>query len=291
MRRNPHTYLWYDHLITMLLIGFLLAVSIAAQTQEQIPSSGINEPPAQKETSKTNETEKNTQEKVIPTSYPKAEQNPSPNQSNQNCFWQKFLSFSLTDALLAIFTLLLFIIGCFQYKILQNTLLKSRAFVFLKEIKVEPIMLRRGLKGYKEGQMWLFSPCWQNSGDTPTKNLTISINNAVFDDAIPKPFDFPYDNIKDIRMVIGPKAEIIVGAFAKPFYTSIEPLQGSQISNLYIWGEAKYNNVFSKKRHCTRFCIKMLFLTQQIVGEYNIPTFIYYDRYNCADEDCDEQSQ
>lgn len=200
----------------------------------------------------------------------------------------------ITDFLMILFTIalaffsgLLAFVTYWQYQLSKKT---RRAFVFLKRMDFEPIMLRRGLQGNQEGQMWLFSPCWQNSGDTPTKNLTISINNAVFDYEIHKEFDFHYDNIKDIPTVIGPKAEIIFGAFAKPFYTSIEPLQGSQISNLYIWGEAKYNDVFSKKIHCTRFCIKMLFLTQQAFGGYDIPTFIYYDKYNCADEDCDKQS-
>ena len=171
-------------------------------------------------------------------------------------------------------------------QVAKDTLTSTRrAFVFLKRITVEPIMLRRGLQGYQEGQMWMFSPCWENSGDTPTINLTISINNRVFDDEIPNDFDFPYDKVKDIYMAIGPKGEAVIGAFAIP-YTTIEPLQGSQISNLYIWVEAKYSDIIENP-HRTCFCIKMLFLTQQIIGEHDVPTFIYYDRYNCSDEDCD----
>jgi hypothetical protein len=52
----------------------------------------------------------------------------------------------------------------------------QRAFVFLKDIKFKEI---RG-RGYTSmgGNYeitWLFFPCWANSGDTPTRNLTINI--------------------------------------------------------------------------------------------------------------------
>lgn len=269
----------YSFGIVVIILSF--ACSINALAQEQNPL--INKTPAKEETSKANKTKENTQEKINSASHPKSEEVSKKTRKVQNSFWQKFWGFSFTDSLLAIFTFILAIIGYFQYKILQNTLLKSRAFIFLKEIKFEPVMIRQGLEGYKEGQKWLLSPCWENSGDTPTKNLTISINSKVFNSEIPDDWGFPYSKIKDIPMVIGPKAEIVVGAFPVPYINIIEPLQGSQITNLYIWGEAKYNDIFSKNIHHTRFCIKMLFLKQQIVGEYDTPTFIYYDRYNYAD--------
>jgi hypothetical protein len=175
-------------------------------------------------------------------------------------------------------------------QVARDTLTSTqRAFVFLKHITVEPAMINRGLNGYKEMQHWMFSPSWVNMGDTPTKNLIISINWKVFEYNIPLDFDFPYDNrpnaTTNIPMAIGPKGEVIAGAFALHYIRIIEPLLGSQINNLYIWGEAIYDDVFNNP-HITRFCVKMLFLGQQLIGKHNIPTFIFYDRYNCADEEC-----
>ncbi len=140
---------------------------------------------------------------------------------------------------LVIFTCCLVIVGGSQCYIIFNTLKETkktanaakesaqvardslistrRAFVFLKHITAEPAMIARGLGGNQEAQHWFFSPCWVNMGDTPTKNLTISIHHKVFDYEIPRDFDFPYDNrpngTTNIPMAIGPKAEAIVGAF------------------------------------------------------------------------------
>jgi len=180
-------------------------------------------------------------------------------------------------------------------QVARDTLTSTRrAFVSLKHITAEPVMISRGLEGDQEAQHWMFSPCWVNMGDTPTKKLTISINHKVFDNEIPPEFDFHYDNrpnaITNIPMAIGPKGEVICGAFGLHYIRIIKPLQDLQTRNLYIWGEAIYNDIFSDEIHCTRFCVKMLFLGQQIVGKHNVPTFIHYDRYNCFDEDCDEQS-
>jgi hypothetical protein len=175
----------------------------------------------------------------------------------------------------------------------DNLTSTRRAFVCFKNITAEPVMINSGLDGYKEAQHWMFSPCWVNMGDTPTKNLTISVNWKVFEYQIPDDYDFPYDNRPNattfIPMAIGPKGEVICGAFALHYLRILEPLMGFQDKNLYIWGEAIYYDIFDKI-HITRFCVKMVFLTQQIVGGQDKPTFIFYDRYNCYDDDCDEQS-
>jgi hypothetical protein len=179
-------------------------------------------------------------------------------------------------------------------RVARDTLTSTRrAFISLKSITAEQAMIYRGLDGHQEAQHWMFSPCWVNMGDTPTKNLSISINWKVFDYEIPKAFDFPYDNksnaTTNIPMAIGPKCEVICGAFALHYLRILDPIMGLQNSNLYIWGEAIYDDIFDNP-HCTRFCVKMIFLTQQIVGGHNNPTFIFYDRYNCYDDDCDKQS-
>jgi hypothetical protein len=174
----------------------------------------------------------------------------------------------------------------------DNLTSTRRAFVCFKNITAEPVMINRGLDGYKEAQHWGFNPCWVNMGDTPTKNLTISVNWKVFEYEIPKDFNFLYDDkpnaTTNIPMAIGPKGEVICGAFALHYLRILDPIMGSQNNHLYIWGEAIYDDIFDKP-HLTRFCVKMIFLTQQIVEGHDKPTFIFYHRYNCYDDDCDEQ--
>jgi hypothetical protein len=276
----------------IFIIIFVLTISVTAFPTGADQPSITHDSIAEQKTQKANDEEKNPDtinHTTAPALQESRDRGSDEDDDQKNSSWWDF---TLTDGLLTLFTLGLWISSTLLWKesrehsrqMKVSLTSTRRAFVFLKHITAKPVMIRQGFDGYKEGQKWMFSPCWVNAGDTPTKNLTISIGSAVFPDEIPTDHPLRYDNVKDIPMVIGPKGAAVVGAFAIP-YDTIKPLQDSQSDNLYIWGKARYDDIFGKA-HRTRFCVKMLFLTQQIVGEHNIPTFIYYDRYNCSDKDC-----
>jgi hypothetical protein len=188
--------------------------------------------------------------------------------------------FRITDVALVAFTFLLFIctgilalIAYWQY---TTMILSQRAFVFLKSIDVYPIRKPRIVE-------WRLMPRWENSGQTPTKYLSISVNCSGFDHELPEDFDFPYTVQKDMPMYIGPQSAIT----GKPFYIRVSDINNIRTghTHFYIWGMAKYNDIFDKASHrCTKFCLE---IHADIYPEESPPWFVYYKKHNCADEDCD----
>ncbi len=165
----------------------------------------------------------------------------------------------ITDGLLALFNFLLVVFtavlvgGTIRQRrlIKKNFVSSQRAFVFLKGI--ETLKVRD--VGNKV-RCWKLTPIWENSGYTPTSKLAISINFKDFYEELPKDFNFPYDDFKDVPMMIGPRAE----ARSKPFDIPADTLNmvTHNMRNLYIWGCAEYFDIFKNSpRRRTEFCLKM----------------------------------
>ncbi|MDD5642433.1 MAG: hypothetical protein PHX53_12345 [Syntrophales bacterium] len=168
----------------------------------------------------------------------------------------------------------------------QNMISTQRAFVFLKDIDFEPIRAPDDYRKYA----WKLSPRWGNSGETPTKNLFISVNCGVFDGELPENFPFPYSAQKNVPMLIGPKTDILSEAIElivkddRIYYYILNPFS---IYRVYMWGEAIYSDIFDgTMQHYTQFCVEMLFTEQQGSGKPLLKSFTYYKKYNCADDDC-----
>ena len=93
--------------------------------------------------------------------------------------------------------------------------------------------------------------------------------------------------------MIGPNTEILseplkIGTLEHVISVIIEG-----VMDIYIWGQAKYNDTFDgTPRHQTRFCVKLYFTPQRMQMGRLKPLVlpVYYGKYNCADEDCNEQS-
>lgn len=156
----------------------------------------------------------------------------------------------------------------------------QRAFVFQKD----PTAV--GFRDAKGKTVSLsFRVAWENSGSTPTKNLTININSKSFD-APPHGDVFVDSQIRlDTPVIIGPKATI----YSDPAIVSAEDFAAIQSGKktLFVWGRARYNDIFADtKIHRTRF-------VYQISWSSNIQAFSVsmYNRFNCADEECDRQEQ
>ncbi len=189
-------------------------------------------------------------------------------------------------------------------QVAKDTLTSTqRAFVFLKNIEVKQT---RDLSDYSKYIWWIF-PRWQNSGNTPTENLTISVGAQIRSDELPDDFPYTYVNEhvsyvrglpyvspqKDIPLMIGPKTEIVSEPLTFSAIPRVISFFGEGHVHIYVWGQAEYNDVFvGTPKHRTRFCVKLLFTRQKGETEDQSPlmAFTYYGKYNCADEDCDEQS-
>jgi hypothetical protein len=169
----------------------------------------------------------------------------------------------------------------------------QRAFVLYKD-----------LVGYsyldvtKNGQQvfWLH-PVWENSGNTPTKDLHIYVSE-------PKPAQPPYTNLDFSRqsvpvftpMLIAPH-DTVRGSDRQIAVGDLLKLHDAK-GVFYVWGWATYRDIFpDTKPHITRFCVILtgaLFdadansitttKSVRIINEF-CPT------YNCADEECEQQDR
>jgi hypothetical protein len=141
---------------------------------------------------------------------------------------------------------------------------------------------------------------WQNSGNTPTKDLeiyTMGCINTSSNPLITKGFKFPVVDINCTSVdaapipesLLGPKATMVSKSF--DFLPKMMELVNSG-KHANIWGWARYNDVFEKTpRHLTRFCIELIHFS----GNINTPdqtstaTYIPCDYGNCADDECTAQ--
>jgi hypothetical protein len=132
---------------------------------------------------------------------------------------------------------------------------------------------------------------FENTGNTPTKNMIYHSSMKIFDADIPEGFDFPdLDRRQPRRSFIAPKTW--VGAFN--FAISRAELDAAQAGRrrIFVWGWADYNDTFAgTPRRRTEFCSEIVIargvpLTgnpRQWVGANQ------YGRHNAADDECDRR--
>jgi hypothetical protein len=123
---------------------------------------------------------------------------------------------------------------------------------------------------------------WQNTGRTPTRNLTQWESFALFDPDVPDDCNFPppenFDYTK-YTSVIGSNSTIFSGnIFIR--LASLERV-GQNRGKLYIWGRIDYNDVLANtpKRH-TEFCVRALVVRDE-TSTSDVPlSFDVYHKQN-----------
>lgn len=171
----------------------------------------------------------------------------------------------------------------------------ERAFVFATN--VQPFW-ERGQTA--DAYNWRFRPVWQNSGDTPTRNMKMHVECALRDAGLPLGFNFDYPTAEIGTALIPPKIITRGGIAPQIPRAPISPQdildvqQGRKI--LYLWGWARYFDVFpNTPQHITRFCWVILpigdplsYVPGQLVNGQETLTFnwILHFEGNCADEEC-----
>ncbi|WP_136419721.1 hypothetical protein [Herbaspirillum sp. ST 5-3] len=194
----------------------------------------------------------------------------------------------ITDVLIAVFAGLLVLLGWEQARrmrdavrvasdsasvaeksarVAEDALISGqRAFMFIREIKT---YLHHDPQ--TNHYQWTIHPVWANSGNTPTKGLSINTTYRLLDEPLPKDFDFPHAREDLIPTIAGPKSmvEAVPGTLSKEDLEAVQ--KGTKF--FYIWGWAEYHDIFEgTKKHITRFCNQLT----QIEGDANSP----YDEHN-----------
>lgn len=158
----------------------------------------------------------------------------------------------------------------------QTALISTqRAFIFIKLFELNQI--ENTLKV-------TVVPVWENSGDTPTKNMISHVNGKWFDSVLDEDFTFPdYEGEEIVRLLIGPKQTM--GASPLGFSESDVRKVINGNGHIYVWGWAEYSDIFEKTpRHRTEFCSDViLYMTKD---SQIIPRFKLHKKYNGADNEC-----
>jgi hypothetical protein len=162
----------------------------------------------------------------------------------------------------------------------------QRAFVFPAEyvFKMERAEQRIGVNAI-----------WRNGGDTPTRNLHISITEARRAAPLPSDFDFPPSDQKIYEghplpiLVLGPHASVSAIRGAEIPFSAISDINAGKDS-AYLWGYARYDDVFGAP-HLTRYCVQITSIEVDLAGSTSNVTAAYIpcDRGNCADEECEAE--
>lgn len=148
---------------------------------------------------------------------------------------------------------------------------------------------------------WRFRPNWHNSGDTPTKNMTMHTECVLRDSVLPTDFNFDYPTTEIGTALIAPKITGQGGLAPRMPAPAITPNDIKETQRgkkfLYFWGWARYFDVFpGTPQHITRFCWLVIaigdpdsFHPEQKPTDADALQFQYINHFtgNCADEECD----
>jgi hypothetical protein len=126
----------------------------------------------------------------------------------------------------------------------------QRAFVFLKRFDAIRILdpTRQTIVSYR------FTAIWENTGVTPTNNMTSHSNVIWPATPIPNGYDFvAIGDTTPIQLVLRPHAEFGGFPLYVPLQVLLDVLHGER--QLYFYGWALYRGVFDgTPEHRTRFC-------------------------------------
>jgi hypothetical protein len=156
---------------------------------------------------------------------------------------------------------------------------QMRAFVFLENFEVG-FSTAHHQQGVAIFPSLTITPKWKNSGATPTRNLELRVTARQWEGPLPENHDYFYQD-DPVRGVIGPDAN----EWSAPQFFTRFPAQEAATEDqhaVYIWGEARYSDVFENTPRYTRFCYRTR--VHEIDGRYYVQ-LVAYGPYNRTDHD------
>lgn len=182
----------------------------------------------------------------------------------------------------------------------RSLMVGHRAFVFFKEINSGRVVDSKTMTI----KYWTITPMFQNTGDTPTKELSGRVNHDFFDGEPPADFTFPdihrendwSARIGAAHVLLAPKsAANIGGSILIGIERMIELAKRNE--NFFFWGWIDYNDIFAgTPRHRTEFCIQLIVegdpskVSAAGVSDCRISAR-YYHRHNAVDDECVQPPQ
>jgi hypothetical protein len=148
---------------------------------------------------------------------------------------------------------------------------------------------------------WRFRPTWQNSGNTPSKNMQIHTDYFLRDIPLPLNFRFDYSSTDVGLVLVPPKGSLNGGVAPAHPNPAVSPQDIIDIQSghkfFYLWGWTTYSDVFpGTPRHITRFCwqIDAVGDPRAFVPGTSAPnpgslafSMFHHREGNCADDECD----
>jgi hypothetical protein len=142
---------------------------------------------------------------------------------------------------------------------------------------------------------WRFCPQWTNTGDTPTKNMTMNCECLLRDTPLPAGFDFEGATTATGTALIAPKFSSGGGLAPRNAAITPQDILDTQAGTkyLYLFGWAKYHDVFpDTPQHITRFCFLLTPTGNPITFDPHVDAQtlkfpnILHTEGNCADDEC-----
>ncbi len=165
----------------------------------------------------------------------------------------------------------------------------NRAFISPKFISA----ISHRFDDAKDKYWYSIIPMWENSGNTPTRDMTIYVNSYFEFTPMPPDFLFPpFISGEKIPIFAEPKATFGGSFIDKTGDELAEVKAGTKF--FYMWGEARYRDIFvDTTEHITRFAYQVTVLGDptKAPSPDNViqMTTIILPRHNCADEECERQ--
>jgi hypothetical protein len=162
---------------------------------------------------------------------------------------------------IAAFTGTLWMATSRQARLASDTLIANqRAFVFVPNIS--PLWELDNATGLYN---WRLRPVLRNTGDTPTRNMTMYVECEIRNNPIPDQYSFTPQAQNAATGTIPPKFELAGGQAPRMPGAAITPQDIIDAQNgrkfIYLWGVIEYNDVFpGTRQHTTRYCY-MIFPT------------------------------
>ena len=151
---------------------------------------------------------------------------------------------ALATVVIAAFTCTLWLATSRQAELTKEALIADkRAFVFATGIT--PMW---ELDAATNQYDWRIRPNWQNSGDTPTRNLRLYVDSEFRNTALPTNFRFIEGQIPPGTGLLGPKQMSLGGAAPMLPNAALRPQDVVDLINgtrfFYLWGWVRYFDVF-----------------------------------------------
>jgi hypothetical protein len=161
----------------------------------------------------------------------------------------------------------------------------QRAFVFERSEQEVTVF------GPPGNQLFQITFRFENAGTTPTRNLKSHLNWRFQHEPMDQNFPFADLGGRETPAVLGPKGYFGLSTDSLPTKI-LDEIVASRI-HFYVWGWAKYNDVFENTpQHVTRFCSEMFPIAASMDKRTTLVDLKYRFNncpyFNCADEDCKE---